>query len=100
MEGGGPNWFNFSRVYEQKRYCSNFERQHYIKPYNEIVTKKQTQRQTLKTSFKIFRGERKSRYINVEENTGIMFNNFNNLNGRSTDNKNKCPGTGPYFIPV
>lgn len=50
-----------------------------------------------KTSFKIFREESKNRYI--EKNTGIIFDNFNNLNGTDTDNKNRCPDTGLHSIP-
>lgn len=51
--------------------CSRFEKQHCTITCNDVVTKQQTQRQKLKTSFKIFREEKKSRH--VEENIGIVF---------------------------
>lgn len=38
--------------------CSHFEKQHCIITCHDVVTKQQTQRQKLKTSFKTFREEK------------------------------------------
>lgn len=70
-----------------------------IVSYHIIIEfKKKPQRQKLKTSFKICREESKTRYI--EENTGIIFNNFKNLNGMDTNSNNRCPDISPYSIPL
>lgn len=72
-----------------------------IASYHRMVElkkkKRQTQRQKWKTSFKTFK-ESNNRY--VEKNTGIIFDNFNNLNGTDTDNKNRCPDADPHSTPA